>query len=315
MSHWAMIFPGQGSQAVGMLSEMAAKYPVIGNTFEQASQLLGYDLWLLINEGPAEQLNQTAYTQPALFVAEMALWRCWQELSDARPSVVAGHSLGEYSALACAGVLSFEDALALVVARGQAMQEAIPAGVGAMAAIVGLSDEVVQGICDGCAQQQIVSPANYNSIGQVVIAGHADAVARAVAEAKQQGAKLAKILPVSVPSHCVLMQPVVDSLAAVMETKTWHAPVIPVIQNFDAQAHTEVLAIRHGLLQQLVAPVRWVETIQAIHAQGIHVFVECGPGKILSGLCKRIDRQLVALAFNTPDDMSVAINKFEEVGL
>lgn len=301
MNKYSVIFPGQGSQSQGMLAELAAQFPIVEKTFEQASNVLGYDLWDLTQNGPEEKLNQTEFTQPALLTAGVATWRCWQQQGVDLPAMVAGHSLGEYTALVCAEALQFTDAVQLVAARGQFMQAACAPGTGAMAAIIGLDNDGVAQLCQENAEGAILSPANYNSVGQVVIAGDTAAVERAVANAKAKGAKLAKLIPVSVPSHCELMLPAAEKLTTQLATVELVEPKIPVIQNFDVIANTDPEIIRSGLIQQLVNPVRWVETIQALMAQDMTTFVECGPGKVLAGLIKRIDRSVTTHSINTPE--------------
>lgn len=291
----AIVFPGQGSQSVGMLKDLAAAHAVVQDTFAAASQVLGYDLWTLVQNGPEEELNQTAKTQPAMLAAGVAVWRVWREQGAAMPVVMAGHSLGEYTALVCADALAFEDAIALVAARGQLMQEAVPAGQGAMAAILGLDDDQVRAVCAAAAQGEIVEAVNFNSPGQVVVAGHAAAVQRAMAGAKEAGAKRALALAVSAPSHCALMRPAAERLAERLATVTVNAPRIPVLHNADVEAYTEAAAIRAALVRQLHQPVRWVETIKAMSAQGVTTVLECGPGKVLAGLIKRIDATLIAM--------------------
>ncbi len=293
----AVVFPGQGSQSVGMLATAAEQYPIIRKTFTQASDVLGYDVWELVSQGPAEKLNQTEYTQPALMAADVAWWSLWCEQNDERPVVLAGHSLGEFVALVCAGSINFETAVQLVADRGRFMQAAVAAGEGAMAAIIGLTDDQVRAVCDQvravCDQVDgTVSPANFNSKGQVVIAGQHAAVVQAVDIAKADGAKLAKLIPVSVPSHCALMQPAADQLAESLVAIDIKAPAIPVIQNVDAQIHDDPATIRQCLVDQLTQPVRWVQTIEAMQSQGITNIVECGPGKVLAGLIKRITRDI-----------------------
>ena len=295
-NHLAFVFPGQGSQSVGMLTDLALKNSCVKATIDEASDVLHYNVWQLITEGPEEKLNQTEYTQPALLAADIACWRLWCAAHDERPAVLAGHSLGEFAAFVAAGTLSFRDGLALVAKRGELMQSAVPAGVGAMAAIVGLDDEQVELLCKQAAEDQVLSPANYNSLGQIVVAGHAAAVERAVVLATAAGARLAKLIPVSVPSHCALMQPAADALNHYLAAIELHAPQIPVIQNVDAFVHHDVSEIRACLIEQLTQPVRWVATIQKMQADGITDIVECGPGKVLAGLIKRIDRELIVRA-------------------
>lgn len=291
---YAMVFPGQGSQSVGMVAGLAEMSDQVQPLFEQASEILGYDLWQLVSNGPEEQLNQTEKTQPALLTAGIATWQAWQSKTEAMPEVVAGHSLGEYTALVAAGVMSFEDAVTLVAVRGQCMQQAVPEGIGAMAAILGLEDDKVEQVCQAAANDQIVSAANFNSPDQVVIAGHKEAVERAVEAAKEAGSKRAILLPVSVPSHCLLMQSAAEQFAAHLDQVDLHEAGIPVLQNVDASEKTDAAAIKQGLLEQLYKPVRWVELVQAIQERGINCIIECGPGKVLSGLNKRIDRSIEA---------------------
>lgn len=303
----AFVFPGQGSQAVGMLSELADRYAVVRTTFEEASQILGYDLWQLVQEGPAETLNQTDKTQPAILTASVAIWRVWQELEGPRPAMVSGHSLGEYSALVCAGAMSFADAVRLVKLRGEFMQQAVPEGAGAMAAILGLADEKVEEACMAAADGDVVSPVNYNCPGQVVIAGSAAAVERAGAKCQELGAKRVVPLPVSVPSHCELMKPAAELLAAELEKITIEEPRIPVVQNVDGKPHSNVDTIRENLLAQLYSPVRWVSCVEHMVEQGVDTTVECGPGKVLAGLNKKIQRSLKVLAVNDPESLTSTI--------
>ena len=303
----AFVFPGQGSQAVGMLSELADRYAVVRTTFEEASQILGYDLWQLVQEGPAATLNQTDKTQPAILTASVALWRVWQELEGPRPSVVSGHSLGEYSALVCAGAISFADAVRLVKLRGEFMQEAVPEGVGAMSAILALADDKIEEACQLTAEDDVVSPVNYNCPGQVVIAGNKAAVERAGAKCQEFGAKKVVPLPVSVPSHCALMKPAAERLATELDKIVIEEPRIPVVQNVDGQPQTNVDTIRENLLAQLYSPVRWVSCMQYMIDQGVDTTVECGPGKVLSGLNKKIQRSLKVLAVNDPEALTSTI--------
>lgn len=302
---YACVFPGQGSQSVGMLNELAQAFPIVTDTFQQASDQLGYDLWALVQNGPAETLNQTQYTQPAMLTAGVAVYRVWQQTTDSQPSVVAGHSLGEYSALVAANAISFSDAVNLVHQRATLMADTMPAGQGAMAAIVGLDDQAVQALCDEAAQGEVLAPANFNSIGQTVIAGHTSAVERAVEMASDKGAKLAKIIPVSVPCHCDLLLPAADAFEQALQHTTFNPPHCPVIRNIDVQPH-HVDQMVESLKSQLYRPVRWVETIQAIAGQGIDLIIEMGPGRVLTGLTKRIDRQLTAKAIYDPDTLQQA---------
>jgi [acyl-carrier-protein] S-malonyltransferase len=300
MEKIAYVFPGQGSQAVGMLADLAVEHEIIGQTFNEASQVLGYDLWQLVQDGPAETLNQTDKTQPALLTASVAIWRAIEQIGAVKPTILAGHSLGEYSALVCAGVIEFADAVKLVELRGQLMQEAVPAGTGAMFAIIGLDDEAIQKACDAAAQGAVVSPVNFNSPGQVVIAGEKAAVERAAAACKDAGAKMAVALPVSVPSHCQLMKPAAEKLAQALTAITFSAPVIKVINNVDVAAPQTGEAIKDALVRQLYCPVRWSETVEAMAADGITQLIEVGPGKVLTGLAKRINRSLGAKVANDP---------------
>jgi [acyl-carrier-protein] S-malonyltransferase len=290
---YAYVFPGQGSQSVGMLAEMALQYPEVQQTFALASAVLNYDLWQLVSHGPAEALNQTDKTQPALLAASYAIWQIAKRINAPQPSILAGHSLGEYTALVCAESLRFEDGIKLVAARGEFMQQAVAAGVGAMAAIIGLDDAAVAAICiEVSREQDMVSPANFNSVGQVVVAGHKAAVDRAIVIAKEKGAAMAVLIPVSVPSHCELMRPAAQQLAVLLETINFAVPQVPVLNNVDVTLYQSADDIRAGLTKQLYKPVRWVETIQAFVELGVtHVF-ECGPGKVLSGLNKRINKSL-----------------------
>ncbi|CAH0526536.1 ACP S-malonyltransferase [Vibrio hippocampi] len=298
MSNFAIVFPGQGSQTVGMLAELSQQFDVVKETFAEASEALGYDLWALVQEGPAESLNQTDKTQPALLASSVAIWRVWQEQGLEQPKVVAGHSLGEYSALVCAGVIDFKQAIKLVELRGQLMQEAVPAGVGAMYAIIGLDDDAIAKACEDAAQGEVVSPVNFNSPGQVVIAGNKDAVERAGALCKEAGAKRALPLPVSVPSHCALMKPAADKLAQALENLEFNTPAIPVINNVDVVAETDPKNIKAALVRQLYSPVRWTEAVESMHAQGVEKLLELGPGKVLTGLTKRIVKTLTAAPVN-----------------
>ncbi|MEI7251430.1 ACP S-malonyltransferase [Pectobacterium versatile] len=309
MTQFAMVFPGQGSQTVGMLAELAAEYPIVTETFAQASEALGYDLWQLTQQGPAEELNKTWQTQPALLTASVAIWRAWQQQGGKTPALMSGHSLGEYSALVCAGVLDFQQAVRLVELRGKLMQEAVPEGTGAMYAIIGLDNDAIAKACEESAQGQVVSPVNFNSPGQVVIAGNKDAVERAGAACKAAGAKRALPLPVSVPSHCALMEPAAKKLAVALESVTFNSPVIPVVNNVDARIETTPEAIRDALVRQLHCPVRWTDCVEFMASQGIESLLEVGSGKVLTGLTKRIVDTLTAAAVNDPASLSAAIEK------
>lgn len=290
---YGVVFPGQGSQSLNMLA-MFLEYPDIVNHYcERASRVLGYDISELMTHGPEEKLNQTEYTQPALLVASVIAWEIWKQNNSQKPAFLAGHSLGEYTALTCANSLSFEDAVSLVQARGQYMQSAVPVGIGAMAAIVGLEDAKIREVCESVGTTEDIAPANFNSIGQVVIAGKRDAVDAAMIAAKNAGAKIAILLPMSVPSHCHLMLPAAQRLSEKLEIVTLHSPEIPVINNVDVLVETSPERIKAALVKQLYSPVRWVEIIQFMHAQGVSTLVECGPGKVLAGLIKRIDKEIV----------------------
>ncbi len=306
MTNFTFAFPGQGSQSVGMLADLAATYPVVVDTFKEASATLGYDLWALTQEGPAELLNQTDKTQPALLAASVAIWRVWAEVGGELPTTIAGHSLGEYSALVCAGVIEFNDALKLVELRGQLMQQAVPAGVGAMYAIIGLGDAEIKAACEQAAQGEVVSPVNFNSPGQVVIAGNKDAVERAGILCKEAGAKRALPLPVSVPSHCALMKPAADELAVALRSITFNTPKISVINNVDVAIETEADKIKDALVRQLYCPVRWTDIVVKMAAQGINLQVEAGPGKVLSGLVRRIEKGVAAQAINDSASLDAA---------
>ena len=299
MKKFAMVFPGQGSQTVGMLAELAGDYPIVQETFKQASEVLGYDLWQLVQEGPAEELNKTWQTQPALLTASVAVYRVWQQkYPKLKPEVMAGHSLGEYSALVCAGVLDFQDAVKLVELRGKLMQQAVPEGTGAMYAIIGLDNDAIISACKQAEQGEVVSAVNFNSPGQVVIAGAKAAVERAAALCKEAGAKRALPLAVSVPSHCALMKPAADQLSVSLESITLKAPVVAVLNNVDVKAETDAVAIRNALVRQLYSPVRWTETVEKMAQNGVEVLVEVGPGKVLNGLTKRIVDSLQAVSVN-----------------
>lgn len=303
----AIVFPGQGSQSVGMLAELYQQFPLVQATFSEASAALGYDLWALVANGPESDLNETHRTQPALLTASVAVWRLWQQQNGAVPAYLAGHSLGEYSALVCAGVLSLAEAVKLVEKRGQYMQQAVPAGVGAMSAIIGLDDAAIAKACEDAAQGEVVAPVNYNSPGQVVIAGHKAAVERAGEACKAAGAKRALPLPVSVPSHCALMLPAAEKLAVDLATLTFSAPVIPVINNVDVQHAADAAAIKDALVRQLYSPVRWTETIEFLAAQGVTDVLELGAGKVLSGLIKRINKELATSSVNDAASLSTAL--------
>lgn len=309
MTQFAIVFPGQGSQSVGMLAELAEQHAIIKETFAEASDVLGYDLFDLVMNGPAEELNKTWKTQPALLTSSVALWRLWQALGCAKPAVMAGHSLGEYSALVCAGALEFKDAVKLVELRGQAMQRAVPEGVGAMSAIIGLDNDTIAANCEKAAEDQVVAPVNFNSPGQVVIAGNKEAVERANTLMKESGAKRALLLPVSVPSHCALMKPAADELASVLEHIAIQTPAIPVINNVDVTAATDPAIIKQALIRQLFSPVRWTETVEKMANDEITFAVEMGPGKVLTGLVKRIDKRVDGCSINDSASLADAQSK------
>lgn len=293
----AFVFPGQGSQSVGMLADFELQYPAIIDTFAEASESIGYDIWKLVQNGTAEQLNQTEYTQVAMLTADVAVYRLLEQQGINKPEFMAGHSLGEYPALVCAGALSLTEAVRLVAHRGQVMQEAVPLGFGAMAAIVGLTDEQVTLLCQEASEKnEVVAPANYNAIGQVVVAGHTPAVIRLLAYAAEAEARLAKIIPVSVPCHCSLLTDAAESYAEYLAQVNFKKPVINVISNVDLSIYESAQHIRERLKEQLYSPVRWVETVQLMKNNGVELILECGPGRVLNGLVKRIDRTLSTIS-------------------
>lgn len=292
---------------MGMLASLAEVYPIVQQTFATASDVLGFDLWQLVQNGPDEKLNETQNTQPALLSASVATWHLWNEKQGAKPDVMAGHSLGEYSALVCAGAMKFEDAVSLVSKRGEYMQQAVPVGEGAMAAILGLSDEQVISACNDAAQGGIVTAVNFNAPGQVVIAGHASAVDRAIGLCKEAGAKRAVKLAVSAPSHCQLMESAAERLLEQLQSIEIQTPAIPVLNNVDVKSETDPDKIRDALKRQLCNPVRWVETIQKMHTDGVGRLIECGPGKVLVGLNKRIEKSMVALPIFSPETIEEAL--------
>lgn len=308
----AFVFPGQGSQSIGMLNDLAAHYPQIQHTFEQASDALGKNLWALVTEGSVEALNETANTQPIMLAAGVAVWTVWCSLSNVRPAWMAGHSLGEYTALVCSGGMAFEDAIKLVALRGELMQNAIPAGVGAMAAIIGLEEHQVVKVCAESAENEIVTAANFNSPEQIVIAGHAKAVERAMLKAKEAGAKRALILPVSVPSHCALMQSAADTLAEHLQAININMPSTTLIHNVDVASHNAPEVIRNALKEQLYKPVRWVDSIRFMQQQGVSHFVECGPGKVLTGLNKRISKEAQHSSLADTDSLQTLLEHTHE---
>jgi [acyl-carrier-protein] S-malonyltransferase len=303
----AIVFPGQGSQSVGMLADLHQQFDVVKDTFTEASNALGYDLWALVANGPEADLNETQRTQPALLTASVAVWRLWQQQAGAQPAYFAGHSLGEYSALVCAGVLSLADAVKLVEQRGNYMQQAVPAGVGAMSAIIGLDDAAIAAACEQAAQGEVVSPVNYNSPGQVVIAGHKAAVERAGELCKAAGAKRALPLPVSVPSHCALMRPAAEKLAADLTALNFNDAVIPVVNNVDVAVADNAATVKDALVRQLYSPVRWTETIEWLSGQGVTDVLELGAGKVLSGLIKRIDKNLAVASVGDVASLQAAL--------
>lgn len=303
----AFVFPGQGSQSLSMLAELSELHPLVRETFAEASDGAGVDLWALSQQGPEEQLNRTEYTQPALLAAGVAVWRLWQQQGGATPVALAGHSLGEYTALVAAGMLSLRDAAHLVRIRGQLMQEAAPAGSGAMAAVIGAEDELVRSACNEASGSEVVVPANYNSPGQVVIGGHAAAVDRALALLAEKGVRKTVKLAVSVPSHTPLMREAANRLSETMAGLSWREPQLPIVQNVDAEMHEGQQSIRDALVRQLYLPVQWTGVVQALGAMGVTRLAECGPGKVLTGLARRIDKSLDARTLGTPGEFEAAI--------
>jgi [acyl-carrier-protein] S-malonyltransferase len=304
----AFVFPGQGSHSVGMMNALAAEFPVVKQTFAEASRALGYDLWQMVEQGPEEKLNQTEVTQPAMLVAGVATWRAWLESKGPLPQVMAGHSLGEYSALVSAEALDFSDAVKLVADRARFMQEAVPIGQGGIAAILGLDDDAVRRLCEQAAQGEVLDAVNFNSPNQVVIAGAAAAVARAVEQSKAAGAKRAVVLPMSVPAHSRLMRPAAQRMAERIKTVNVRSPRVPVIHNVHLRAESDPEAIRNALVRQIESPVRWVELIQKMAADGVDRMVECGPGKVLTGLNKRIVKTFETLPVYDPASLREAMN-------
>ncbi|MCC6202127.1 MAG: ACP S-malonyltransferase [Gammaproteobacteria bacterium] len=292
----AFVFPGQGSQSIGMLGDVARIYSAVHETFVEASDVLGYDLWQLTQDGPIERLNQTEFTQPALLTAGVALWRCWQSRCTRLPRAMAGHSLGEYSALVCAESIDFAVAVRLVAARARIMANAVPAGTGAMLAILGLADDVLESVCAEAGQGAVVQCSNYNAPGQIVLGGDRAAVARAAELAKARGARKIIEVAMSVPSHCLLMKDAADELSGVLESTPIRTPAVRVLHNFDCQSYDEPALIRNALRKQLFHPVRWVDLVRTLHRAGITIQVECGPGKVLTGLAKRIEPTLRCLS-------------------
>lgn len=307
----AYLFPGQGSQSVGMLADLAATFPEVKQAFELGSDILRQDLWELARSGPEEELNQTENTQPAMLCASFAVWMIWKKHFTSLPMVVAGHSFGEYSALVCAGALTFEDALPVARYRGQVMQQAVPRGQGAMAAIIGLDDESLAEVCRQSAQGQVVEAVNFNAPGQTVIAGHSEAVARAVSAASSAGAKRAITLPLSIPAHSTLMRPAAERLRDYLRDVPMQPPQVDVIQNADLQAHSEVRKVKEALYRQLFSPVLWMETVQGIASLGVDALIELGPGKVLTGLNRRIDRALPCYGVHDSGSLEQTLEKVE----
>ncbi|MFC5577593.1 ACP S-malonyltransferase [Lysobacter niabensis] len=310
-SQLAFVFPGQGSQSLGMLAELAGQHALVRETFAEASEGAGADLWSLSQSGPEDELNRTEFTQPALLAAGVAVWRAWQRQGGAQPAVLAGHSLGEYTALVAAGALSLHEGARLVRLRGQLMQEAAPAGTGAMAAVLGAEDELVLEVCKAASGDEIVVPANFNSPGQIVIGGHAAAVDKALAMLGERGVRKAVKLAVSVPSHTPLMREAANRLAEAMNGLHWRAPKLPIVQNVDAEVHEGIDSIRGALVRQLYLPVQWTGCVQALSARGISRVAECGPGKVLAGLIKRIDKSLDARALGTSGEFESALTEWK----
>lgn len=308
--HLAFVFPGQGSQKIGMLAELAAEFSIVEKTFAEASGVLGYDLWALVQTGAQDEINLTERTQPLLLAASVAVWRAWQEKNGAQPALMAGHSLGEWSALVCAGVVEFKDAVKLVQQRGKFMQEAVPAGQGAMAAIIGLDDASILDACKKAEQGEVVAAVNFNSPGQVVIAGTAAAVERASALCKEAGAKRALPLPVSAPFHTELMRPAAERLAEQIIATVFSVPKIPVVHNVTAEVEANPEKIKALMIEQIYSPVRWVECVNTMASKGIASTLECGPGKVLSGLNKRINSELVTTSVEKPEELQAALTNF-----
>jgi len=309
---YAFVFPGQGAQSVGMLGELAESYSIVRHTFEEASDALGYDLWTLTQTGPDTELNRTEKTQPAMLTAGVAVYRVLADQVELKPAAMAGHSLGEYTALTAAGAWSLADAVKLVALRGQLMQEAVPEGEGAMAAILGLSDEAVREVCAEAAQNEVCEAVNFNSPGQVVIAGNRAAVERAQQLAEAQGAKRVVPLPVSVPSHCSLMKPAAEKLGEALEVVSMNLPGVPVLHNVDAAPRNTIETAREALVAQLYQPVQWVRTIEQMKADGVQKLLELGPGKVLTGLNRRIDRRMPITPVFDPASVEAALQQLEE---
>ena len=310
MSH-AYLFPGQGSQSIGMLAELASEYPEVEQTFTQGSEILKQDLWALVKDGPEEDLNRTENTQPIMLCASVAVWKVWSENYSGKPSMMAGHSFGEYTALVCAGVLDFEEVVPLARFRGEVMQQAVPQGQGAMAAVLGLENDKLAQVCIDASQGQVVEAVNFNAPGQVVIAGDSDAVNRAIDVAKEAGAKRAVILPLSVPSHSSLMRPAAEKLQEYLADITLQSSDVNILHNADVEVHTSAEDIKDALYRQLFNPVRWVESIQSMVSNGVDRFVELGPGKVLTGLSKRIDRSVPCYCVHDLKSLEQALEKLD----
>ena len=307
MSNLAFVFPGQGSQKIGMLAELAAQNPIIEKTFNEASEVLGYDMWQLIQQGAQEDINLTQRTQPILLTCSIAIWRLWAEKQGAAPSQMAGHSLGEWSALVCSNVIDFADGLKIVEARGKYMQQAVPVGQGAMAAIIGLDDQTILDACAEAGDLGVVDAVNFNAPGQVVIAGANEAVERAMEICKTAGAKRALPLPVSAPFHTSLMKPAADNLAEMVNAVTFRTPDVPIMHNVHAKNEQDPEVIKALMLEQIYSPVKWVDCVKQLKNTGVTTLIECGPGKVLSGLAKRIDRELTAVATESAADFDAAL--------
>jgi [acyl-carrier-protein] S-malonyltransferase len=307
MTNLAFVFPGQGSQKIGMLAELAEQNPIIERTFNEASEVLGYDMWQLIQQGEQDEINLTQRTQPILLTCSVAIWRLWKEKQGAVPSQMAGHSLGEWSALVCANVIDFADGLKIVEARGKYMQQAVPVGQGAMSAIIGLDDQAILDACSEASSLGVVDAVNFNAPGQVVIAGSNDAVEQAMEICKSAGAKRALPLPVSAPFHTSLMKPAADNLAEMVNAVTFRAPEVPIMHNVHAKNENDPQVIKALMLEQIYSPVKWVDCVKQLKERGVTHLIECGPGKVLSGLAKRIDRELIALATESAADFDVAL--------
>jgi [acyl-carrier-protein] S-malonyltransferase len=307
MTNLAFVFPGQGSQKIGMLADLAEHNPIIEKTFSEASEVLGYDMWHLIQKGAQEDINLTQRTQPILLTCSVAIWRLWNEKKGPMPSQMAGHSLGEWSALVCANVIDFADGLKIVEARGKYMQQAVPVGEGAMAAIIGLEDQAILDACTEASSLGVVDAVNFNAPGQVVIAGSNDAVEHAMEICKSAGAKRALPLPVSAPFHTSLMKPAADNLAEMVNAVTFRAPEVPIMHNVHANNENDPQVIKMLMLEQIYSPVRWVDCVKQLKKSGASTLIECGPGKVLSGLSKRIDRELIALATESAADFDAVL--------